>query len=256
MDLHNSKLLIFTLSIPVIAILIFAAVFYLPQFFAEDPQYNFLYYIENNTVSARVDVNVDVRRGKVFVEPKERYIDTLYKNEQKSLGKFPRSYVSDSDRKSDAYQKTYDKALDRLNTLATESESSNLAKNDFPVRFFIYNVDTKGVTEVSYSEARKINLYYREGDQDDFYRDNYYYGDYDYYNYYDYENRSSYYESPDGFKILCGQQVLLFDSYSDCSKLYLKGNGKSIELKHFEGRRWIRNQFLGWIVSESGILNN
>lgn len=225
--LHNNKLLVFTLCIPIIAIVIFAVIFYVPQLFATGPQYNFLYYTENNEIDQLdwIGVDVSVNYGEVSVNPTQRYVDSVYKTESAL------SYVSISARNTVSYNDIEKRVKNRLNTL---SSSYN-----FPVRFFIYDVDKKISTQISYAEVKNLKLYR------DTYNNSYY------------NSNSFYRESPDGFKVRCGRQVLLFDSNTDCSRVFIGGNGKSIEIKNLQGiDGWqlVRHErFLGWIVPASGV---
>ena len=66
----NNLSLIFGISIPILMIVFVALSIYLPRFFAEDPQYDFLYYVtEDNYNSEANESYYTVRKGLInFVD--------------------------------------------------------------------------------------------------------------------------------------------------------------------------------------------
>ena len=243
-DLQSNKFLILVLSIPVVAVLIFVAVFYAPRLFAPDPQYDFLYYapvLSNQDYSIDVyDIETSVQSiGKTLsLNPSEEFVRSIYNIKRKETG-LPT--VSSYNLSGFDFQSTEWKEASQ--------EASTIVK-DF-VKFYVYDVQLKVSREISYLDAKNLNLFNQgstnsvkvlEVDS----------------------NRRSKTRSPDGFRIECGKEDYdIFDSYqsSDCSKVYITGNGARIRLKnlmigdddrYYYSNRWSPSTyFLGWIVPDN-----
>ncbi len=146
----NNLSLIFGISIPILMILFVALSIYLPRFFAEDPQYDFLYYVTDTHFTSEYPENYyTVRKG---------YIDFVDNNPEEDFEQRAMIFRHDVS-ENESYEISYEEARNLQLDASYESPDGYELVNSYGGDIFYINVNYDKVFLKGHNTSKEMHLF-------------------------------------------------------------------------------------------------